>query len=524
MLAGLMLSAAAAAPVTAAEPLTDHLARLAEVGRAHGGDLSQLTGLDAGLDAAALRERPAGIGLIQLASVEPAVRLHLPAPRAAGLADDDLDGIPDRAAAALRVAVQTLELSARLGLGSPGDDGDGELDLYLLPLRGLARGWTVIEQPLPPGRGGAGFGVVDVSHQQDEAAFLGMVARTVARLVLAARDARAPAWWAEPSALWLETRVTGATMETAHCLHARWTRPELGLETGLPPVLRGNAGLLWSLSDPHIEGRVLAATWTALARREHARSALEVIERALLETTGATVGTLLVRAGVQQVVHGLEPARWTDEIGELPRLDVDRPLKIAPRGVALIAIEPDPREPEGTRLGWTTDSPGWTAALIAARRDGGWDLVQLAPPTDEPGEVVVPWTDYSRAVVLLARWPADEGEGELLVRADAAGAGGLFALSSLSAQVLADGIAELTWSSTWEQQIHGWIIERSPAPDGPWTAVNELPVPALGLPREGTHYMIQDPFAGADGTLYYRVVAITAEGLRLTGPSVALGR
>jgi hypothetical protein len=52
--------------------------------------------------------------------------------------------------------------------------------------------------------------------------------------------------------------------------------------------------------------------------------------------------------------------------------------------------------------------------------------------------------------------------------------------------------------------------------------VHAVPVPAVGLEREGTGYTIQDALPGEVGTLYYRVVALTDLGLRISGPALAL--
>ncbi len=470
-----------------------------------------------------LRRRPAAASpgaLSSIASREPAVRVHWPA-TLAGLRDGDLDGIPDRASAALRTALRTLSFCRTVGLGAPADDADRELDLYLVDLGGDARGFAVIEPATPGERAAPGFAVLDSSSRQDEQAFRGMVGRAVARLVLAGRDAAAPSWWSEPSALWVQAQVTGPDLEFQRDLQARWNHPERGLFVDDPMLARGNAGLLWSLEDEALETRALAATWNALASRADGEIASAAVDRALAAATGLDLVSAFRRAGAWQLVEGPAPTRWALTIQSLPMLETEAALPVAPYGAAAVLLLPDSRDPEGTRLTFSWPEEGWSASLLARRRGGGWDVVPLSPAAGRL-TFLVPWADYDRAVLFVVR--AVAGGPAATLRAQAAGIGpsSLVGLSSFGVRANSDDLAEIAWSSAWEGSLFGWIVERAARPEGPWSAVHAVPVPALGLEREGTGYTIQDALPGDGGTLYYRVVALTDLGLRISGPAVAL--
>ena len=471
-----------------------------------------------------LRRRPGASGpgaLTSIASREPAVRVHWPA-GLSGLRDADLDGVPDRAAGALRTALRTLNFCRTVGLGVPADDADRELDLYLAPLDGDARGFAVIE-PGPPGeRGAPGFAVLDASARQDEQGFRGMVGRAVARLVLAGRDASAPSWWSEPSALWVQAQVTGPDLEIQRDLQARWNHPERGLFVDDPLLARGNAGLLWSLEDEALETRALVATWNALAARGDGEAAVGAVDRALAATTGLDLVAAFRRAGAWQLVEGPAPSRWALTIQSLPMLESEAALPVAAYGAAAVLLLPDSHEPEGTRASFAWGEEGWSASLLARRRGGGWDVVPLSPASGGRLSFLVPWADYDRAVLFLVR--AVTGVPPGTIRAQAAGLGpaSVVGLSSFGVRASSDDLAEISWSSAWEGSLFGWIVERAARPEGPWSAVHAVPVPAVGLEREGTGYTIQDALPGDGGTLYYRVVALTDLGLRISGPAVAL--
>ncbi len=520
-----------AAPVLLAEdaPKEINLSSLADFAlRAGvaGDDLSPALSLAKSIDVPAfVLHRPSSAGDLQLTSSEPALRVHVAGALATSLPDRNRDGVPDRVAAALETARRTLTWCARNGLGRPADDGDGELDLFLLPLAGVVRGYTVLEQALPPGHGASGFAVIDTSSHQDDAAFAGMIARSVARLVFAAHDARAPIWWVEPSAGWVQSRIAGPAVEFRRAIDARWNHPELGLEANDSLLARGNASLLWSLDEPALEQRALAESWRALAERASSETHREALDAAMLRVTGLSLAQLQTRAALHYLASGLEPSRFALEVSQLPAIAQRLVLPVNPGGLALLSLRPDTRDPEGTRLTLETTSGAWSALLVAHRLEGHWDRTTLAPSKDgKKLEIALPWQDYDRAVVLLVPQGRDGAGEPLLIHAESLGPSAAFALSSLAAHRRTDGLVEISWTSAWERELFGWLVEQAPSPEGPWQMVQRLALPAMGLPEEGSAYSLLEERAG-DGAFpsYYRVVAVTRDGLRATGPIVAAG-
>lgn len=517
----------------AAEDLPGTVARYAAAQGLTGDDLSPAVARVGAELPAPLRNRPQVTGMFEIAQEVPAVRVHVAPSLSPRLGDSDFDGVPDRATAALRVASRALSVARNVGLGSPADDGDGELDIYLVDLAGAARGYVSLERTAPPGRGAAGFAVIDASEQQPRREVLSMVARSVGRLVFAGRDATAPAWWAEPSAVWLESRVTGPPRGAEAWLAARWNHPERGLTVADPMLARGNVSLIWSLDDEEREDglgeRLLAAAWDRLARRAAETSPFDAVSDACLGATGLGLTGLQERAAAVRIARGTLPGRWGARLGP-GTARAGQGLPVSPAGMALVRLLPP-----GTSSGAAVtevdlralDGP-WTATLLTRRREGGWDRTRVPSTLDEGSderfEVRVPWHDYSSGVLMLSREAGAEGTGSYEVSAQQGPEDGYFALSSVSAVLVGARTVELRWDTTREQGLFGWFVERAPDPGGPWSRVGIAPLPAMGLDRTGSGYRSVDAGPGVGPGTYYRVVALTRDGLRISGPAVAVGR
>ncbi len=517
-LAALAPSAASAA-VASADDAPLHASLILEASRVAGVDPSPALRLPRlPSDLAPLAARPIVRGTFQLSASEPAVRVHVRRGDGFDDPDTDLDGVPDRGRLVLDAAVETLALCARLGLGRPADDGDAELDVFVLPLAGAVRGYAALERPDLPGRGASGFVVVDGSTSWTRQELRAIVARSVARLVLAARDADAPAWWTEPSAVWIESQVAGTPLDADRMLRTRWNHAETGLRSNDPLLARGNAGLLWSLDDAPLEGRLVAATWRRLARRSLGATAESAIAEALRQVTGLSLRELYLRGAISQIVGGAPPERWSIDVGDLPVLQREGVFPVASLGAAFVRLTPDASEPEGTRLTLGSADGAWTSRLLVKRRDGGWEMVTIEPFAGDADPIVVPWADYTEAVAVFVR-PEETGPGRIEAEARTASGFEPFALSSFEGRLTPAGTVEIGWSSAWERELYGWLVERAPTPSGPWETLTPFPVPALGLPREGTGYTLVDPWPGDDGPLHYRVVGVTTHGLRASGPA-----
>ncbi|HHN73680.1 MAG TPA: hypothetical protein ENK10_00470 [Acidobacteria bacterium] len=501
------------------------LESLAEEQGLIGDDISPALTLDAAsAEARLLRARPTCEHGIEVAISEPTLRVHVQPELSQILRDVDRDGVADRAALAARIAQRTLNICRRSGLAPPLDDGDGELDIYLLDLGDRARGFTALEQAVGPGRGAFGFAVVNASPRESDPDFAAMVARLVARLVFAAIDARAPAWWLEPSALWVQTRVSGPSLESERALAARWNHPEVGLTTSDPLLARGNVGLLWSMDSPTSASRALSAGWKALARRDPDTSPLATINRALTASLGVGLLDLQQRAAAMQLATGFAPARLAGDIETLPVMGVSTSLPMGPGALGILRVSPDPNQDEGTRLTIFPGEGRWQAALLCQGRQGGWELTPVETNEEQNFDLLIPWHDYQKAFVLLTRLDDSPMPIRPAIAAQAAGREGPFALSSLAAVERWGPAVEILWASAWEEGLFGWIVERAPTPEGPWSVVGAIPLPAMGGRGEGGGYSLLDRTPGAVGRKpsYYRVVGLTTLGLRVTGPSVAV--
>ncbi|MDQ7007705.1 MAG: hypothetical protein Q9Q40_10760 [Acidobacteriota bacterium] len=486
-----------------------------------GDDLSPALTLDATSPAARLlRSRPRIEHAIELTVAAPPLRVHLPPELAARLPDVDRDGRADRAALAARIAQRTLAICRRSGLGAPLDDGDGEIDIYLLDLGRQARGFAALEQAVGPGPGAFGFAVVNASARETDQDFAAMVARLVARLAFAAVDAQAPSWWIEPSALWIQTRVSGPSLESERALTARWNHPEVGLTTSDPLLARGNIGLLWSTDSTSSASRALGAGWKALAQRVADTSAFEAIDQALVDALGLGLLDLQERAAAMQLATGFVPARMAGSVATLPVMGESSSLPLGPGSLGIFRIAPDPHQEGGTLL-WVYPGEGdWRATLLCKRRIEGWELAPVEAGGDGNFQVSIPWQDYQRAFLLLTRLDRSSPPVRPAIAARAASSEGPYALSSLAATRRWERTVEIRWSSAWEDGLFGWIVERAPAPEGPWSVVGSVPLPALGARGEGGAYSLIDRSPGAGS--YYRVVGLTTLGLRVTGPSIAV--
>ncbi|NJN65081.1 MAG: hypothetical protein HC882_09535, partial [Acidobacteria bacterium] len=198
------------------------------------------------------------------------------------------------------------------------------------------------------------------------------------------------------------------------------------------------------------------------------------------------------------------------------------PIFVAPLGAALVRVTPGTPEWESTRLLAATGSPDWVSNVLARNRRGGWERVHLESRGSSVS-VEIPWSEYSEAALIFVRPEYALGAGELLVRVEGSEGRAPFGLASFGGRAAGGDMVEISWETSWERDIFGWVIERAVEADGPWEFVEPIPAPALGIETRGGRYTIVDHTAtAATGPLHYRLVALTRAGLRLTGPSIVV--
>lgn len=498
-------------------PAFEDLRTLAVQSGLLGDDLSPaLVPLTAEDPANVWRFRPSG-PFDQLLSDSPSVRVHVPI----GHLSNHMTGDPQAplASEVLRTAVRTLAFCKENSLGEPLALSEGALDIFLVPLHGIATGYAVLQPRPAHAPGASGFAVLDLSLSPQVAAET--TATLVARLVFAAHHGNAPLYWTEPSIAYVAEQVVGRGDRTTNARLARWNHPEPGFLIHDPLLARGNVSLFDPLR-PAVALRTLGLTWRNLARQtDTTLSPQAVIDEAIQASTGLDILDLWSLAGEAQIARGIVPTRWAARVETIPQLDRPSELPLAASGIGLIRILPDPSHSEGTRVSLEIPEPQWRVSLLAHRRGvNAWDKAAL--PSDSPLSFLIPWADYDQAVVLLVRPQATASDGSFRWGAQTADRSGLFALSAFGARALPGGFIEVNWSSAWEEDLFGWLVERSLRQDGPWDLVGGQPIPALGLPQTGSEYQIQDRPPKAATRVYYRVSAITTSGLRITGPVVAV--
>lgn len=471
--------------------------------------------------ASAATLRPTG-RFLELRSDEPDVRVHLPIALASR--EEQNESYLVRTESARQLALKTLAALRHAGLPEPADDGDGEIDIYLLALDGAVDSTVVLDEKLSSGRGLAGHVLVDVSNRQPLELFESSIVRSVARLAFAAWDAEAPSWWVEPSVSWVESMVLGESEALDRAARAHWSQPERGLETSDPLLQRSNWSLFRSLQDESRAARMVFASWKRLAQRATLESATQAIAEGVRNATGLSLEELQLRAALAELADGLTPNRWSLSVGMVPQIDQSPAFDIAPLGAALIEVVPDPAEPVGTRISLITSESDWIGALVAHRPRIGWDRIDIPLAQATTGTVVIPWADYDRACIVLVRPAKATGLAKYALHAEGQGQAPLFALSSMAAIYHHAQHIELRWSSAWEQDLLSWAVERAPTPDGPWEIASAIPVPAVGLPRVDTQYAYHDETVPRWSRIFYRIVALTHEGLRVSGASLAVRR
>ena len=432
----------------------------------------------------------------------------------AGRVDLDRDGVPDRIDQATQATLATLEAFAALDLGPAPDDGDGELDVFVLPLGGGIGGYVYLESQIPASRGASGYVVVDGSAGRDAAEFSRIVSSAVARLLLAGVDADAPTWWAEPTALWIaETAVRSRppSLRTALTDPQRLAAGPMVSDVSLAAE---NLVLLDALQDDRIAQSVISATWVELGS-QRADEPRKAVERGLAASIGLDLSELFARAVTWNVLRLDGLPTGSPAVSSLPVFDLRSPFPVEPGGISVLEVLPGAGEL--TELIVETDDPHWSVALVSRRSPDRWELSRLdGADSSAADSILLPWSDYGRAVAIFSRSSAADGAGRVSFDARPGENGRLFALSaSGGAFASRSASVEISWSSAWETELFGWLVERADAPEGPWVAIRPFPTPALGTADEGAAYSLDDAWPADSSRVWYRVVALTRQGLRV---------
>lgn len=232
-----------------------------------------------------------------------------------------------------------------------------------------------------------------------------------------------------------------------------------------------------------------------------------------------------------------EHQAWSLE-QELLRRDaspsVDRELDVLPETVRLTAADVPAfgqlrfgvQVPENGGLAFEMDSAEpLRAQLVASLADGS---VRRFPLDGSP--LTLPASALRRAVVLVqspsiprrwSRWAVPSFEPDESRLAVAANPAWPFSLASIEAEPQ-PGQVTLSWETSSEEEIQGWIVERALRPAGPWIPLSDAPLPAQSWPDAAASYSFVDATPRPSQRYHYRVRALTAVGIGELSPATSV--
>ncbi len=441
--------------------------------------------------------------------------------------DSDLNGIPDRVdqvemALDRAVAVLGADLSWPLPVAGPRMD---QYDLYLVNLGPGRSGFTVLDREIATTPQNDVSSHILIDSRMDPAQTEAAVIHQYAHASLMALSARAPAWWTEATAAWMELQVTGDPSSQREAMARRLERLDLSLAGD--SVLLSLGDSLWAsfLADRFEGGgEEIQRIWTEASLRS-AEPFASLLDEILLRNGGSGLGgayrdftrwTLFTGTrndGAHFRLGSLFPdpaprAVYESFPAESPATDAVEPL-----GASVYRLVGDGSR-GGLRIHFETEAPSRLEAdLIVTPRQGDRRpyLVELRPDPGETADVGIPWRDVAETM-LIVRNPAFEGKAARYRFTASLDPLFPFDLSSFAA-IPSDGGITLQWSTLKETDLLGWNILRSDSPAGPFHRVNPVTLPSGGDSQEETNYLYQDSSATAGARHFYLVEGITLQGL-----------
>ncbi len=441
--------------------------------------------------------------------------------------DFDFNGVPDRVdrvEEALDRAERVLHARLTWPLPAAGPRSD-RYDVFLARLGRGGHGFAVPDREIPstPQEDASSYIVLDsglegsrlsagVIHQFAHASLLGL-------------NSRAPAWWNEATAAWLEVQATGDPTPHQSALSRRLERLDLSLAGDSLTLSMGNylwASFLADWRDGDAER--VRQVWLQQSTRA-AESPLAIqdeilrrvddgtLEEAFREFTWWTLFTGPRDDGEHFRLGGLLPELTPRAVhGVFPIESAGLEL-VEPLGAAVYRLAGDgSRGSLKVRFEAAARGPLQVDLVITPSGEGRRPyLVELTPDADGQAEVGLPWRTVSEAMMIV-RNPARDGKPagfRYSARMDPLFP---FELSSFTALSSPGGIT-LQWSTAREEDLLGWNVYRSADPNGPFLRLNPVALPSGGDSQEDTEYIYQDTAAGEGRRYFYLVEGITLQGL-----------
>ncbi len=438
-------------------------------------------------------------------------------------ADRDSNGVPDR----VDQVEATLEqaeaiLVEKLGWPAPAS-GVGRYDIYLVDLGESRDGFTISDRDIAstPQDDASSHLVLDAGLEGE--ALASAVAHQVAHAVLLGLSTKAPLWWTEATASWMEMQVTGNPAPQRAPMAHRLEHLDVSLATDSLLLAAGNS--LWAsfLADRREDrGEGIRQIWTELSLRSSEPLLPlmdEVLRRggqgSLVESYGDFTRWSLFTGSRDDGDHFLlgalypavEPVAHAAFPAESAGMESLEPL-----GASIVRFPGDgSRGGLRIRLDAELPSPLEVDLIVEPFGAARPHRVELSFDARGHAEAGIPWQDVKEAVMIV-RHAALEGAPVRFRYSAQIDPLYPFDLASFSALPSPGGIT-LQWATSRETDVLGWNVYRATQPGGPFVRLNEMPLPSGADTLEETDYLYQDSSIQPRHRYFYRVEAITVLGL-----------
>jgi len=441
--------------------------------------------------------------------------------------DRDFNGIPDivdQVEEALERAQKTLTEELGWPVLASGPRGE-RYDIYLVNLGGSRQGFTVSDRDIPatPRDDSLSHIILD-AHLEGET-LLSAVAHQYAHASLLSLSGRAPAWWTEATASWLEIQVTGDLAQHARPLSRRLERMDAPLASDSLLLSMGDS--LWAsfLADRH-EGRgeEIRQIWLEISLRS-GEPLLPMMDEVMRRTNSGTLSEAFRDYTRWSLFTGTRDDGDHFRLGSLyppliPRAshrgapaESNGLESVDPLGAAIIRFEGDGSR-GGMKLRFDAETPSLLQVdlIITPLGKPRPHLVELELDDRGHGEVGVPWHGV-REVILIVRHPGLGGAPARFRYSTQMDPLYPFDLASFSAVPSRAGIT-LQWETAREIDVLGWNVYRGTIPsEASFQRVNPVTLPSGADSLEETDYLYQDSSVQPGRRYYYLVEAITVTGL-----------
>lgn len=437
------------------------------------------------------------------------------------------DGIPTLADEARRLLARLTELTG----WERGPDAPIEIRLAATPFQ---------DGSLITGPAASSVIVLGREHQGPER--LAALAHQLAHALLAPHAAELPPSFEEALATWLGETAFASVAEVdvpaGQLLPPRHARrsllsPGIGAARGDASFLRFTSEILGLPSSWISDALAIVPRHAEEARRMGRLAPAEIPLAATAEALDESLalqGFTLAEAVAGHQIWALEQDLAFREASLSVDQELDRlpeSLRIAasdlpPFGLLRLGVQP----PETGGLVVDVDcAEPLRSTLVASLADG---TIRRFALDGQP--ITLPAGSVRRAVILVqspgiprhwSRWPVALVETDEVRVQARENHSWPFALTSLAAEALPDQVT-LSWETSSEEDLSGWIVERAVRPSGPWLPLSEVPLPAQAWPDVAASYSFIDETPRPSQRYHYRVRALTLLGLGETSPPLSV--